>query len=137
MLNILTAVMSVGLGLTIFVSTRVKVHYMLYISFTLSVGGNLLLLVFASESATMIWFSVVILGIGHSCVISSILSFMEQKINVTNFITGLLMAASSAALIGNSLTMGQLVESHSLIFVYCNLFGVPASLVILTGFMFK
>ena len=137
MLNILIAVMSVSLMLTIFVSTRVKVHYMLYISYTIILAGNLMLLAFATTSETTTWLSVAILGMGHSCVCNGILSFMEQKINVTNFITGLMMAASSATSIGMSLTMGQLVESFPFIFVYYNLFGVTVSVLILTGFMFK
>ena len=134
-LNILIAVMSVGLGLTILISSRVNVHYMLYFSYTLSLGGNLLLMTFAATSEKTIWVSVVILGIGHSNIYMSIWSVIEQKINVTNFITGLMMTTSSATLIGMSLTMGHLVESHPFIFVYYNLFGVTVALLILTGFV--
>lgn len=121
MISTLTAVFAAANGLAILISTRVSVSHMLSGFFILIMGGNLLLVSFANTSESMIWVAVVVLGMGHSSAIPCIYSFIEQKINVTNTVVGVFMAAGSVFGVVSTMILGQLMKMYPLTLVYSNL----------------
>ena len=137
MISTLYAVFAATFGLTIFISIKVSVRYMLYAYFCLILCGNILLAMFASTSQTMIWLSVVILGMGHSSVSPGIFAFLEQRINVTNAVTGLLMACAAAFSIIMTLVLGHHLEGSPFILIYSNLSSLSICVAVLIALSFS
>ena len=124
-------------GITIFVSTKVRVIHMLYAYYVLILAGNLLLAFHAKTSEVMTWMAVIILGAGHSSMTSGIYSFLEQRINVSDRIVGIMIAAATFTMMLNTLVFGQLVDSHPFAFVDANLICISISFIVLLVFTFS
>lgn len=68
-----------------------------------------------------LWVSSVVLGLAFASFFPSAWSFLEERVNITNFISGLICVSSSIGSIFTPLLIGAFVEEAPLIFVYVNL----------------
>ena len=82
---VITSAMSgafaVNMLISILIATKIPAKVMLFISFFMIAVGNLILLLFANKSVTLLWTAAVIIGSGHSCVNPCIMSFLEERMN--------------------------------------------------------
>ena len=121
--------------ISIFVATLIKTTTMQIISFIMLVTGNLLLLFFANTSEVMLWTSVVIVGAGHANVNPCILSFLEERMNVTTSVCGIFLLSASVTMIAVPIVVGNFIESDPMLYVYLNLGGLFACTLIFTGIL--
>ena len=124
-------------GITIFVSTKVRVIHMLYAHFILIFGGNLLLAFYADTSVVVTWMAVILLGAGHSGMSSGIYSFLEEWINMNDRIVGIMLSAATITMMLNTLVLGQLVEFYPFSYVDVNLVCISLSFTVLIIFTFS
>lgn len=126
----LTSVMSGAFAanrfFSIIVASKIKPKKMLYMSFLMLLTGNSILLFFANTSEPMLWVGVILMGSGHSSVFPCIMSFLEQRVNVTTTVCGFFMLASAVSSGILPIVVGNYVESFPLIYVYVNLFLLTA-----------
>ena len=131
------AVYALTFGITIFVSTKVRVIHMLFAYFLLISCGNVLLACFVKTSTNMTWIAVVTLGAGHSSMLSGIFSFLEERVDMSDRIVGIMISVYALTMILNTLTLGQFVESFPLSYVYVNLSCISVSFIVLVGLTFS
>lgn len=117
-------------GLGIFVAMALETHQMLYIHFTIVTIGCTILYIYSQVSEAMIWVGVVFIGAGDSIIYPCVYSFLEERIDVTNKLTGLLMFTSSIATTVYPLIMGTYIESYPLVFLYVNNFSIAAVIIL-------
>lgn len=115
---------------SIVVASKLRTKTMLYISFVMLSTGNILLLIFANTSEVMLWVAAVIIGLGHASVYPCLISFLEERINVTTAVCSVFMLCSSCTNIFVPMVLGNYVESYPLVYVYINLFGLTACFLI-------
>lgn len=115
------------------IARHVDVKIMLGTCFLLLVAGNTLLTC-GSSSGAMIWTAVAILGIGISCTDAGVYCLLEQMIDVTEIITGLLIFSGSVISIAMTYTLGFMMETHPMVFVYMNILSAVICLFILLAF---
>lgn len=131
MTSVCAASYAVCCGLSIIVATRISVRSMLSVTMPLVLIGNILLASFANTSELMVWISLIVIGVGFSSTIPAIYSYLEQKINVTDFVCGLFLFSSSISSIAATTIFGHFIESYPFIFVYFNIIGLSVSCLIL------
>lgn len=115
---------------SIFVATKIKPKTMLYISFGMLTTGNLILLFFANTSEVMLWIAAVIIGAGLSCVVPCIMSFLEERMNVTTGVCSTFLISACISLIVTPLLIGNYIEKYPMTYVYINLLGLTACCII-------
>ncbi|RWS00941.1 sodium-dependent glucose transporter 1-like protein [Dinothrombium tinctorium] len=105
-------------------ASKLRPAMMLSISFTILIFGNVLLIIFGFHSQIMLWVTISILGAGCSCVYPAIYAFIEERIDVTNFIGGIFMFASSIITTIMPIIVGNLIKQKPAIFMYVNTSGI-------------
>ena len=130
MSSVMSAAFAVNRLLSIVVAAKFRTKTMLYVSFLMICTGNGILLFFANSSEVMLWIAVVIIGAGHSSVYPCLMSFLEERINVTTFVCGLFMFCSGASSVAVPILLGYYVEKYPLIYVYINVCGLAICLLI-------
>lgn len=122
---------TVGRLVAIFIATRVRPVVMIYVDISLLLIGYLIIYTSAINSYQHgLWAGFLITGFGCASFLPSILAFLEERINVTNYLSGVLFFSSSLGPIFTPLIMGTYIKSWPLIFIYINLFAVLTALVL-------
>ena len=134
MASVLGGAYATGRAISVLVATKVKVDHMLYAHLAIVLMGNGLLSAFANTSELMIWISVVLMGAGFSSIFPGFLSFVQQRIHVSNQICGVITCFSAASAICGAFVLGNVIESHPMIFAYLNIAGVIATAIVLLAF---
>ena len=119
--SVLSASFVAGRLASIFISTQLKTKTMLCGSFVIMTTGNVLLLMFASDSIRMVWLSFVVIGLGNSCVYTCILSFVEERINVTTSVCAFFILSSCLPSLVTPVLLGRFLEEYPLVYVYVNI----------------
>lgn len=130
MLGVMAGTFAVGRGIGIFVASRVKTTYMLYTHLTIIGVGNGILFFLGNESVIGLWIASITMGYGYSCVFPTICSFLEERINVTDGITGCFIFFSATATVTNPLLIGTFIESKPMVFSYVNCISLVACWII-------
>lgn len=130
MVSVFTGSYAVARAFSILIAAKVPVRNMLFANLMLIGAGNILLAIFSNTWELMIWFSLVILGVGHSSVIPGIYAFMEEKVHVTNFVCGSFTFFSTTASVFTTILLGNLIESNPFVFLYINLFSLSSCIAI-------
>ena len=126
MLSCLSAAYAASRASCIFFGRIVSPQVMLYACMILIGIGSGTLFAFSNESELMVWVSLIVMGAGLGPTMPALLSFMEERVNVNNRLSGWLMFSSNTSVIVNSLLVGQLVESSPHVFVYVNIISLTA-----------
>lgn len=126
----LSASFAVNRIVSIYIATRIKARTMMITSFVILMTGNILLLIFANNSPLMVWIAFVIIGKGHSPVYPCILSFVEERINVTTSVCSIFILSSSFSSIVIPIILGKFLEQNPLVYVYVNLLGLAVCAVV-------
>ena len=134
MTSVMSAAFAAFRGLNIVTATKISSERMLHIHFCILSFGNILLL-FAgyTASVSLTWVSIVIMGMGMSCMFPTICSYMEERIVVTNFLTGMFIFSASLNTIISPLLVGLLIRKFPLIFIYFNVVSLIVCSAIFLG----
>lgn len=122
--SVMSGAFAINRLVSVAVASKLKPKTMLYVSFAMLTLGNGILLLFANSSELMVWISVAVIGAGHASVTPCIMSFLEERINVTTTVCGLFMVSSFLSGIFVIFAIGIWVEKYPLLYVYINLFGL-------------
>jgi MFS family permease len=121
----------------ILISTRISATKMLFTNMSLLFAGNIMLLLFSSSNAHMVWVSIIVIGIGNGSTMPALFSFLSDKMETSNSIIGIFTFARSCAQSVFALIVGYFIETNSLVFVVVNIASLIVSTVILIVFQFK
>jgi len=133
MAGLMSAAFTTMRGAGILISVYVPHGLMIMISLFTIAASNFILM-YSGSREVLVWISMIGMGIGHGGVIAALFSFLQQKINLTNKITGLFMSMGSVGAIIASVVTGPLIQSHPVIFVLMNLIGIGSCLLALIEF---
>lgn len=128
---------AIARGVSVLVATRVKVDYMLYTSLAIVMTGNILLTTFANTSEVMIWIAIVLMGAGFASLVPGLFSLVQQRIDVTNQVCGVIACAAPTCGIISALVLGSVAESNSMLFPYLNVGSTTATFLALIALHFS
>lgn len=120
MLSTLSAAYALSRGVCFFIGSRISTNQIIYSNMLLIGIGNSMLFAFANHNEPMIWLSIIMIGFGFGSTFPALLSLVEEKINVTNQLSGCLMFSSNVSVIVNSLLVGRMIQSAPQVFIYIN-----------------
>ncbi|RWS21765.1 sodium-dependent glucose transporter 1-like protein [Leptotrombidium deliense] len=115
--------------LSIFVALKVKAALMLYAFLSLSLISSVVMLVLGLNSILVLWITCATSGAGFACLHAAILSFVEERIDVTNIIGGVFMFTGAAGKIISPLIIGHFIENKPFVFVDCYVFCITAMII--------
>lgn len=113
--------------LSILLAMKLKTTLMLLIDFLLMLIGSLLLFLRPNcaancEDASLLWLwiGLVVMGAGTASSFPTGYAFLQEILNVTNGVSGLLLVASNLGQIFMPIFVGQMIEELPMVFVYIN-----------------
>ena len=137
MLSSLSAAYATSRAVCFFVGSRVSANQIVYFNMVLIGIGNSMLYAASNHSEPMIWLSMMMIGFGFGSTFPAILSLVEERINVTNQLSGWLMFSSNVSVIVNSLLVGRLIQSMPQVFIYINVGSLSVCCIILVALYFN
>ena len=137
MASVMSAAFAAFRGLSIPVATKLSSERMLHLHFLIVCLGNGLLVVAGLiPSVPLTWVAIVIMGIGMSCMLSTIYSYVEERIVVTNRLTGLFIFSSASSTVLYLTFLGIFIKKYPMIFVYVNILSLLITLAVFIGLFF-
>jgi FHS family Na+ dependent glucose MFS transporter 1 len=134
MTSIMAGAFALFRGIGILTATKITTARMLHVHFVVTTLGNVLLLLAGIISCiNLTWVSIVVMGIGMSCMFPTIYSYLEERIVVTNTLTGVLFFSKEVALVVCPIIIGLNIERFPMIFVYVNIFSNIVCVGIVSG----
>ncbi|KAI1290837.1 Major facilitator superfamily domain-containing protein 4A [Halotydeus destructor] len=94
---------------------------MIWIDVILIIVGNIIIFFCATTSVTGLWIGVIVMGIGFSSCFPGVLSFLEERITVTDKVSGILNCFVALHVIATPFVQGVYLEKFPMIFSYINL----------------
>ena len=125
MTSVLSGSFALFRGLNILAATKVSSEVMLHFHFVLTCIGGLFLIPGAIlPSVEFMWAFVIISGAGYSCMFPTVYAYLEERVIVNNFVTGVTVFSSSVSTIIAPVVVGFNVEKYPLIFMYLSVAGL-------------
>lgn len=118
------------------IATRVSARKMLVAGFSILCMGNVLLLFFATSSRPIVWVGIIVVGMGHSNIYPSFLSFLEQEIQISTRVVSFFLMSSCVSSLVMPVILGHFLTSRPLVFVYINLAGLFVCAVVFGAIVF-
>jgi len=121
MTSVLSGSFALFRGISILTATKLSAERMLHMHFTLATLGSVLVVMAGHfDCLPLTWVSVVVSGAGCSCMFPSIYSYVEERIVVTDLLSGLYIFVSNLTCIIITGVVGMLIKSNPMIFAYFN-----------------
>jgi fucose permease len=137
MSSVMSFAFAIFRGLSIMTATRISSTRMLQVHFAIVVIGNgLFLLAGFMSSVSLTWVSVVIMGIGMSCMFPTIYSYVEERTELTNFLTGMFIFSSGICTVISPIIVGLNIISYPMIFTYVNISSIILCTIVFGGLFF-
>jgi cyanate permease len=116
-----------------FAAIKLGVRMMLFICLLLIAAGNLILLLNQHNTVNdgTIWIAVALMGTGASTLVGAVYVLVEQMIDVTDVISGLLTFSGSIASIIMAIVLGNFMKQHPYLFIQLMLLNVTVCLIVL------
>lgn len=135
MLSLMSAMYAASRGLGIVIATEYSSRTMLMINIPLIGMGNLLILLLGQSSGLAVWMGILLMGTGFGSTFPAACSFLEERVTVTNAITGCFMFSAKICSILLIFVMGPLVESHPNAFPIANMIAFASCSVFLAALL--
>lgn len=107
---------------------KVKTRYMVLFDLVIILIGSITILLTGNTNEKGLWVGVVILGLGMSSCWPAILSFVEERINVTSAVAAIFAFFSTSHAVAGPLIEGRVIDSFPMIFAYVNLVSICIAL---------
>ncbi|RWS29144.1 sodium-dependent glucose transporter 1-like protein [Leptotrombidium deliense] len=115
-------------GISIIANMIIESKILIYFDlFVLSIATTILF-IFINTSQTMLYVGNILMGVGFSSIYPSIYAFVEQYIDVTNFIGSLFAFASGVTAIIYPPVIGEYIERNPLVVLYLNVMSISLTL---------
>lgn len=115
---------------SILLATRLKAATMIYLDLAFGLAGCATIYLSTLFNLSGLWVGFALLGSGFSSIFPSTFGYLETRINITNFISGLFFVTSSLGPIFTPLLIGGTVKAFPLVFVFVNSLSLLACLVL-------
>ena len=126
--SVVFVAMAVGRVFTIVFSVRITCKIMLFFNFTISLIGFLFLTFLAMYSHVWVWISAILIGCGLSSTYPIILSYVENRIVITNNVQLYLLLSSLVLQVFVPIVVGHYIRTVPMLFAYVNLGMATAAL---------
>ena len=134
MTSVMAGAFAVFRGMSILTATKTTSEIMLQTHFCILCIGNVLLTVSGLiSSVTLTWVSIVIMGVGMSCMFPTIYAYLEERIVVTNFLTGIFIFSSAICTVVYPIIVGLTIKKYPMIFAYVNISSLLVCVAVFTG----
>ena len=110
--------MAVGRVFTIVFSTKITCKFMLFFNFSITLLGFFMLTFFAMHSRSIIWLSTILIGAGLSSTYPIIISYVENRIVITNNVQLYLLLSSLVLLVFVPIIVGNSIQTAPMLFAY-------------------
>ncbi|KAI1290836.1 Major facilitator superfamily domain-containing protein 4B [Halotydeus destructor] len=115
------AAFAVSRVVNIFLALKLRTVVMIWIDVILIVLGTVIIFLTAATSVTGLWIGVVVMGIGFSSCWPGVFSFVEERISVTDTISGIFNFFTGLHPIAAPFLQGLYIQTFPMIFAYINL----------------
>jgi len=117
MVSIINLCFTIGRGLSIFISMRVRPQYMIAYHFAILYLSTIALIIWGQYSLPVLWVTNVCIGLGLSALFPAMFAYLEQYIVITNPIGTCVILASDVFNLFNPYVLGLMVERHSVVVI--------------------
>ena len=135
MLSFMSAVYAASRGLGIVMATEYKSRSMLLINFPLIGTGCVLLLFFGQTSQLALWLALLLMGTGFGSTFPAVCALLEERINVSDAITGCFLFSSKISSIVLIFVMRPLIDNHPHAFAVANMIGFAGCCIFLPALL--
>ena len=104
---------------------------MLYIDLFIVIFSLILLLIFCNSSIYMLWIGVAILGFGLSSVIAALYALMENTLEMSSMICGILNMSGTMGSVITPLVLAKYIESYPVILIWASLVSAAVCVLLL------
>lgn len=122
---------SYGLGrfVNIFISMKARTSQMIYLNITMMLIANFMIYFFIEYNIYICFTAFAVLGYSYSSMIPSLISFFEQRLNMTQKVSTLMVAFGTTIATLNHLIVGKIIEiDHNIYrimsFIYTIIFAL-------------
>ncbi|RWS26088.1 sodium-dependent glucose transporter 1-like protein [Leptotrombidium deliense] len=123
--------------LGIFIAAKVKPFKILIVLTSLLATGNIIHLLFANSSLTMLWIGAIVETIGFGCIYATVFNYLQRRVGITNTIGSFLVfAAWFANAMGYSVLIGHYIERYPMTLIYTNLMSIAVIFLCLMGLLY-
>ena len=110
--------MAMGRVFTIVFSTKITCKFMLFFNFSITLLGFFMLTFFAAHSRSIVWLSTILIGGGLSSTYPIIMSYVENRIVITNNVQLYLLLSSLVLLVFVPIIVGNSIRTAPMVFAY-------------------
>ena len=121
MSSVVFVAMAIGRVFTITFSMKITCKIMLFFNFSITLLGFFFLTFFAVNSSVFVWLSAILIGSGLSSTYPIILSYVENRIVITNNVQLYLLLSSLVLLVFVPVIIGHYISTVPMLFAYVNL----------------
>ena len=115
---ILTGFVTFGRFVNIFLSLKIDTEFMIYINFTMMLGGNLILIFLSNHSVEFLWTGIGLIGLGFSSTYPLIIAFVEKRYLMTNSLSSLLEFSCLFFVCFSPIVLGHILDNIPDYFIY-------------------
>ena len=131
MTSVMSAAFALFRGVSILEATKFSAKTMISIHILMvCVGNGIIASAGYSGDVNVMWVGIAVIGSGMSCMFPTIYSYLEERIEVTNFLTGILVFSSAITSVVIPIIVGLAIKKLPMIFVYVNTFSLAVTLVV-------
>lgn len=116
--SILAFMINIGRFLNIFIAFRLNTVINLYFNFIAMFGGCLILMFFIQSNLFWVKIGIALLGVGYSSTYPLIITFVEQRISLTNRISSIMAFSSVLGLCISPFIVGHFIDANPISFIY-------------------
>jgi MFS family permease len=120
--SVLGSAYAVGRFISMLMSVKTGVHRIIYGSVLLLLVSNILAFYCPPGRLDYLGPLIFLYGLGFSSLYPSMLTFIEERINITNTLNATMLCLSTALFCGNSVLIGSTIEKSPQLFIYLNIF---------------
>jgi len=118
--SVLSMSITIGRLLNIFLTMCVKVQYMIFVNFTLLILGNFIMII-SGTSISGAYASIVFIGLGFSSLYPFLISFVEERISMSNRMIAFMTFSAGIFQTPGPLLIGEYLEKTPDKFIVFNL----------------
>ncbi|CAL8118130.1 unnamed protein product [Orchesella dallaii] len=120
----LTGAFMIGRGAAILFIFKIPAQIILFVDIGIVLVANIILVVWANESETMLWTAAVLYGLGFSSLLPSYCVYMERYLNFTNTIGAMMIVSGSTIGVIYPAIVGEFIDENPVVLCYPIFFSV-------------
>src|SRR6185437_9470282 len=86
---------TIGRGFSILIALKLRPEFILCFNFITMTVATFILFLTSTSSETWLWFGMILLGGGVSCTYPTLMTYMEERVEMTNVVTSFVFVSST------------------------------------------